>query len=141
MNTWLSIDVEQMRQRYEYDADNECLINKIEGTTVKLRRNQRYGYARIFVEGIGYALHRIVWAIVHGVDPGDMPIDHIDRDKNNNTIDNLRRVSHSENGRNRVCTYDAPPMVVTTPAVAESHDDISDEDRELMEAYTLLTSV
>lgn len=44
--------------------------------------------------------HRAIWKIVHGVDP--QVIDHIDGDKRNNRIENLRNVSQIENGQNHV---------------------------------------
>ena len=36
--------------------------------------------------------HRIVWALHHGEDPGQVSIDHKDRNQNNNAIENLRAV-------------------------------------------------
>jgi hypothetical protein len=45
------------------------------------------------------AAHRVVWAIVHGEWPAGQ-IDHIDGDRSNNRIGNLRVVSTVENARN-----------------------------------------
>jgi hypothetical protein len=49
-------------------------------------------YARVYA-------HHVVWCLVHGVWP-DREIDHIDRDRANNRISNLRCVSHMENCTN-----------------------------------------
>lgn len=43
--------------------------------------------------------HRVIWAIVHGYWP-DM-IDHIDGNRSNNLLSNLRSVSKAENNRNQ----------------------------------------
>jgi hypothetical protein len=43
--------------------------------------------------------HRVVWAIVNGVWPKNQ-IDHIDGNRSNNKIDNLREVTNLENHRN-----------------------------------------
>ena len=48
--------------------------------------------------GVNYYAHRVIWKIVYGEDP--IQIDHIDGDKGNNKISNLRSVEHKFNQRN-----------------------------------------
>ena len=57
------------------------------------------GYLQCNIDGKPYKLHRLAWLYVHG----DMPkeIDHINRDRSDNRILNLRVVSRSENNMNR----------------------------------------
>ena len=43
--------------------------------------------------------HRVIWAMVHGAWPEDH-LDHIDHDRGNNRIQNLRIASHGENLKN-----------------------------------------
>jgi uncharacterized protein YerC len=43
------------------------------------------------------ASHRIVYALVYGECPSDLTIDHIDCNKDNNSIENLRLLTRSEN--------------------------------------------
>ncbi len=45
------------------------------------------------------AQHRVIWKYVHGTDPDQ--IDHIDGDRSNNRVGNLRSVTPSENCRAR----------------------------------------
>ena len=47
-----------------------------------------------------HSLHRQVWIYHNGEIPKGLVIDHIDRDRNNNQIENLRLVTHSENNKN-----------------------------------------
>lgn len=47
-----------------------------------------------------HSLHRQVWIYHNGSIPDGMTIDHIDRDKNNNQISNLRLATHSQNNKN-----------------------------------------
>lgn len=44
--------------------------------------------------------HRIIWVMHHGAIPEKMNIDHIDGNRLNNRIENLRCVSHQDNMRN-----------------------------------------
>ena len=46
-----------------------------------------------------YLAHRVAWAVHYGVWP-DAQIDHIDGDRSNNRIDNLRVVSPEDNQKN-----------------------------------------
>lgn len=58
------------------------------------------GYKRGSVNGFGCILaHRAAWCMVHGEWPNGQ-IDHIDGDRSNNKLSNLRVVSNSENQRN-----------------------------------------
>lgn len=47
-----------------------------------------------------YKAHRVIWALYYGNWPNDY-IDHIDHNRDNNRIENLRITSHSENCKNR----------------------------------------
>jgi len=57
------------------------------------------GYKRITADGQLYLEHRLIWLYNYG----EMPefIDHIDGNTSNNSLDNLRVATHSENCRNR----------------------------------------
>jgi hypothetical protein len=57
-----------------------------------------HGYAYIGIEGHNHLAHRLAWLYVHGEWPTE--IDHIDRNRMNNAISNLRSVSKAENRHN-----------------------------------------
>lgn len=56
------------------------------------------GYLRITVNGQRHLAHRVVWFFVHGYWP--VELDHIDHNKANNAMSNLRIVDRVENSRN-----------------------------------------
>lgn len=57
------------------------------------------GYVVIGIDGSEYYGHRLAWLYVHGFMP-DGEIDHEDRVRSNNSIENLRPASSVENKRN-----------------------------------------
>lgn len=57
------------------------------------------GYFKIRFLGKEYLAHRLAWLSIYGDFPEGI-LDHIDQDKLNNSINNLREVSISENGHN-----------------------------------------
>lgn len=57
------------------------------------------GYLRMRICGELYYTHRLAWFYHHGEWP-EHQIDHIDQNKTNNKLDNLRSVTHQENNKN-----------------------------------------
>lgn len=58
------------------------------------------GYIVICIDGARHYAHRLAWLYVHGEWP-EGEIDHRDRRKANNKIENLRDATRSENNANR----------------------------------------
>lgn len=64
------------------------------------RVDKSTGYRYITINGKRYAEHRLAWFYVHGEMPKHL-IDHINHDRADNRLANLRQVTVSENARNR----------------------------------------
>ena len=56
------------------------------------------GYLRVGYKGIRYSCHRLAWLYVYGVWPKE--IDHINHNRKDNRILNLRNISHRDNMMN-----------------------------------------
>lgn len=57
------------------------------------------GYVVVKLRHKAYKAHRIIWKMLNGTEP--TTIDHIDRNKSNNLVSNLREASHKENMKNK----------------------------------------
>lgn len=60
------------------------------------------GYVIVEICGTSYAVHRIIWTLHNGDFDSGLVVDHIDGNKHNNSISNLRIVTHKENARNKL---------------------------------------
>ena len=82
--------------RWKKDCGSRAKIGSIAGHI-----SSKNGYVRIFHKKKSYLAHRIVW-IVHNVGcyEDNFVIDHIDGNRANNSIKNLRIVSKQENNQN-----------------------------------------
>lgn len=69
----------------------------IEGTVAGQCHNQ--GYVAVTIDYKQYLAHRLAWFYVHGTWP-EHEIDHINRDRSDNRIENLRESSRSQNMAN-----------------------------------------
>lgn len=58
------------------------------------------GYGSISIDDRDYLAHRLAWLYVHGRWPKHQ-IDHINGDRSDNRLENLREADNSENNRNR----------------------------------------
>lgn len=63
----------------------------------------KHGYIVVYTKLSGktkiYRIHRLIWTMVYGMNPTN--IDHIDGNRTNNQISNLREVTHQQNMMNR----------------------------------------
>jgi hypothetical protein len=59
------------------------------------------GYIIISVDRKSYMAHRLAWFYIHGVWPTNQ-IDHINHDRADNRLSNLREVTQSENSQNQI---------------------------------------
>lgn len=99
----LALSAERLRSVLSYDPETGVFTwkpgaaraNEIAGTT------HCKGYRQISVDGGIYLAHRLAWLYVHGVFPAGF-LDHCDRDRMNNRINNLREVTGSQNQQNRL---------------------------------------
>lgn len=97
------ITQEYLKNLFDYDGFN--LIWKESRGPAKAKSiagtiNSR-GYRHIRIDNKFYQAHRLIWIYIYGFLNDTDFIDHIDRNRNNNQINNLRKCSNTENSLNR----------------------------------------
>jgi hypothetical protein len=97
------VTVELVQEHFEYrDGD---LIRKINRQGRNANKGSvagcidPYGYRKIRFENHSYRVHRLVWFMHYGFFP--ISIDHIDGNRLNNKIENLREATSKQNNQNR----------------------------------------
>lgn len=116
---------------FSYDESSpSCLVRDYDVTSVNqyggissrptkgkpVGRLSKRGYWEASYMQFLYKVHRVVWEIHYGEIPDDMYIDHLDGDKSNNKLNNLRLVTKSLNSRNSKA-----PSTNTTGIAGVSH--------------------
>jgi hypothetical protein len=92
---------ERLEELFEY-KDGHLIYKRTIGRAVKgmtVGWVEGNGYRCTNVDGTRYRMHRIIYQMHHGWCPEF--IDHIDHDKQNNKIENLRPATQQQNARNK----------------------------------------
>lgn len=79
------------------------VYNKVKGKMAGTLNDQ--GYYQVRVNCRLHLAHRLVWLLNNGVWPANQ-IDHMDRNRVNNQIGNLREATNAENGQNQKMRVD-----------------------------------
>ena len=90
---WRERDRELFETNKSFSIWNKRNANRETGTI------NAHGYVLVRVSGSSYPAHRVAWAIYHGKWPKN-DIDHINGNRTDNRICNLRDVTRSENMKN-----------------------------------------
>ena len=97
------LTADRARELFNYDQSTGILTwsrDKGRGKAGEQAGTQTpYGYIRTHVDGHNYLVHRIIWLIIYGEWP-KYEIDHINFNKSDNRLCNLRDATHSTNQEN-----------------------------------------
>lgn len=101
----LSLPAQQaLLRKFTYNPDtgelkhNNTLIGKHRQGDIAGYINNK-GYYSVWAINNYYLVHRIIWKMVYNEDP--IEIDHIDRNRSNNKLNNLRAIKLGVNQQNR----------------------------------------
>jgi hypothetical protein len=96
--------IEELKELFHYEPDTGLFRWKFsrrgaQANSVAGSLHSK-GYIDVTINKKRFKAHRLAWALYHDQDPGGMQIDHIDKNKSNNKIINLRLANHVSNGAN-----------------------------------------
>lgn len=98
------VSKEYLHERFNY-IDGELYWKVVYSRRLKVGQKagdiDGTGYRRIMIGKKHYKMHRLIWIMFRGEIPQGLIVDHIDQNKANNRIENLRLASKSANNRNR----------------------------------------
>lgn len=86
-----------LKSRLHYDPETG-VFTRLKGMG-KVGRKASNGYIQIFVMDARYMAHRLAWLYVYGEWP-ELLVDHINLDRSDNRIQNLRSVTPKQNNEN-----------------------------------------
>lgn len=96
--------IDDLRAYFSYDPETGQVSRKVANGRWKAGQSvggiDSKGHCQIRFRGRLYLAHRLIWVLHYGRWP-EGEIDHINRDRSDNRIANLRECSHRENSRNR----------------------------------------
>ena len=106
----MAIDIDRLNELFSYSdgfltykaRGNSRFDTRWEGVTPKIPKQN--GYIYVSYDGRRLLAHRVIFAMHHGYWPRQ--VDHIDGDRTNNRIENLRSATAKINAQNRTLRKD-----------------------------------
>jgi hypothetical protein len=98
------MDIDGIKKVLSYDPEAGSLTwlcdrGRAKAGSVAGTIHKRSGYVHIEIFGRYYSAHRLAWALHYGREPEDQ-IDHINKNRSDNRICNLREASNGQNRAN-----------------------------------------
>jgi hypothetical protein len=98
------VSLEELREKFRYEPETGRLYRKADlrigfDASRPVGTPWGSGYLRVQIRTKDIAVHKIAWALYYGEFP-EGRLDHIDRNRQNNRISNLRAVTATENNWN-----------------------------------------
>ena len=94
--------MEEWKTFQDYEISNLGNVKRFNRLLKCSITNRGYKYVQQMKDGkrINHSIHCLVAHLFIGERPDELVIDHIDRDKLNNNVDNLRYITQNENCKN-----------------------------------------
>lgn len=93
---------DRLKSIMDYDQETGIFTSKVSRSNIKIGDtigSPNKGYLDASVDGVRYKMHRLAWLYVYGEYPSEY-IDHINGNKTDNRICNLREATNQQNQYN-----------------------------------------
>lgn len=97
------MDQERVKYLFSYRNDGNLIWKNLSSNNSRIELGQIAGtktnesYINIMINRKSYRLHRLIWIYHNGDIPDNMVIDHINGDVEDNRIENLQILTHTQN--------------------------------------------
>lgn len=99
--------LERLQELFELDKEGQLRWRQTRSNFVKagdgVGTRTSSGHYQTHVDGQPCMVHRIIWALHNQADPGSLQVDHINGDRADNRLCNLRLATHAQNAINKRC--------------------------------------
>ena len=100
----MTYDLAWANSRFTYDAETGTLRWRVyrgprAAAGAEVGHTNHYGYRMVHADGKMHTVHRVIWLMIYGSYPKHQ-IDHVDGDRLNNRVSNLRDVLPVQNSKN-----------------------------------------
>ena len=110
----IGVDQRYMQSHFNYD-DGKLIRTISDGPGSKVGHWEwsinRSGYRKMKIKQATFEIHRLIWVMFNGYIPVGLQVDHINRDRLDNRIENLRLVTHRQNAENNSRNMSGVPGV------------------------------
>jgi hypothetical protein len=96
--------LDDLKEYLQIDSSSPSGLKWIKTYTNRVKANSTAGnkgrYWTVSFKGNFYSVHRIIYFMHYGVDPGCLDVEHKDGNKHNNSPENLRLATRQQNNAN-----------------------------------------